>query len=96
MAAYVIADIVEIIDQDGYGEYRAKVPATIAAHGGRYLARGGANEVLSGSWSPNRIAILTFPSMGHVKSWWTSAEYEAIRPIRERTTRSNIVVTEGL
>ncbi len=51
MAAYVIADV-EIIDSAGYEEYRAKVPATIAAHGGRYLARGGETEVLEGTWSP--------------------------------------------
>lgn len=38
MAAYVIADI-EVLDSLAYEEYRQKVPATIAAYGGRYLAR---------------------------------------------------------
>ena len=48
MAAYVIADV-EVIDSVGYEEYRQKVPATIAAYGGRYIARGGATEVLEGT-----------------------------------------------
>jgi uncharacterized protein (DUF1330 family) len=95
MAAYVIADI-EVLDSEGYEEYRKQVPATIAAHGGRYLARGGAIEVLEGGWSPKRCAILEFPDMAQVKAWWSSPEYMRLRAIRERTTRSQLVVTQGL
>ena len=95
MAVYVIADI-EVVDSVGYEEYRQKAPATITAHGGRYLARGGATEVLEGSWSPKRCVLLTFPSMAQFKEWWTSPEYQALRAIRERTARSNLIVTEGL
>jgi uncharacterized protein (DUF1330 family) len=95
MAVYVIADI-EVVDQAGYQEYCQKAPATVSAHGGRYVARGGATEVLEGTWSPRRCVILEFPSMAQFREWWTSPEYEALRPIRERTTRSNLVVTEGL
>jgi uncharacterized protein (DUF1330 family) len=95
MAAYVIADV-EVIDSVGYEEYRQKVPATIAAYGGRYIARGGATEVLEGTWSPKRCVLLEFPSMAQLKAWWASPEYRPLRAIRERTARSNLVVTEGL
>ena len=95
MAAYVIADI-EVVDSAGYEEYRQRAPATISAHGGRYLARGGASKVLEGSWSPKRCVILEFPDMARFTAWWESAEYQAIRPIREQTTHSSLVVTEGL
>ncbi len=95
MATYVIADI-EVLDSAGYEEYRKQVPATIAAHGGRYLARGGATEVLEGDWSPKRCAILEFPDVAHVKAWWSSPEYVRLRAIRERTTRSHLIVTQGL
>jgi uncharacterized protein (DUF1330 family) len=95
MAAYVIADI-EIHDSTGFEEYRRLVPATIAAHGGRYLARGGATEVLEGSWSPKRCIIVEFPDMQRFKAWWSSPEYEPLRVIRQRTTRSHIVVTQGV
>lgn len=95
MPAYVIADV-EVIDSAGYEEYRQQVPATIAAHGGRYLARGGATEVLEGAWSPRRCVILEFPSMVQFRAWWTSPEYQPLRAIRERTARSHLVVTEGL
>lgn len=95
MSAYVIADV-EVIDPVGYEDYRQKVPATIAAHGGRYLARGGAMEVLEGAWSPKRCVILEFPSMAQFRAWWTSPEYAPLRALRERTTKSHLVVTEGL
>jgi uncharacterized protein (DUF1330 family) len=95
MAAYVIADV-EVLDSAGYEAYRQQVPATIAAYGGRYLARGGATEVLEGGWSPRRCVILEFPSMAQLKAWWDSPEYRPLRAIRERTTRSNLVATEGL
>jgi uncharacterized protein (DUF1330 family) len=95
MTAYVIADI-EVLDPAGYEAYRQQVPATIAAYGGRYLARGGATAVLEGSWSPRRCVILEFPSMAQLKAWWDSPEYQPVRAIRERTTRSHLVATEGL
>ena len=95
MAAYLIADV-EVIDSAGYEGYRQKAPATIAAHGGRYIARGGATEVLAGDWSPRRCVIIEFPSMAQLKAWWSSPEYQPLRAIRERTARSNLVATEGL
>jgi uncharacterized protein (DUF1330 family) len=65
MPAYLIADI-EVPDPVGYDEYKKRVPAVIAAHGGRYLARGGASEVLQGSWRPKRSAIIReVQSRGH-------------------------------
>ena len=95
MAAYVIADI-DGLDQKLFEEYRQKVPATIAAHGGRYLARGGATEVLEGSWSPRRCVILEFPDMERFRAWWTSPEYVPLRALRQQATKSHLLVTQGL
>lgn len=47
MAVYVVADI-EVLDEALYEQYRQEVPATITAHGGRYVARGGTTQVLEG------------------------------------------------
>ncbi len=95
MTAYLIADV-EVIDSAAYEEYRQKVPATIAAYGGRYIARGGATQVLEGGWAPKRCVLLEFPSMTQLKTWWDSPEYVPLRAIRERATRSNLVAVEGL
>jgi uncharacterized protein (DUF1330 family) len=95
MPAYIIADV-EVIDSDGYEEYRQKVPAIIAAYGGRYLARGGATEALEGSWLPKRCVILEFPSMDKLKAFYTSPEYQPLIAIRKRTAKSNLIATEEL
>jgi uncharacterized protein (DUF1330 family) len=95
MAVYVIASV-DVVDSEGYEEYRRRVPATIAQHGGRYLARGGATEVLEGSWSPERCVIVEFPDMAQFKAWWSSPEYLPVRAIRERTAKSQLVVTQGV
>jgi uncharacterized protein (DUF1330 family) len=60
--AYVIANV-DVRDPEAYEEYRALVPATIAEHGGRYTARGGATEVAEGDWKPKRLVIVEFPSV---------------------------------
>jgi uncharacterized protein (DUF1330 family) len=95
MPAYVIADV-EVHDSAGYEAYRQQVPAIITQYGGRYIARGGATEVLEGSWSPKRCVLIEFPSMAQLKAWWDSPEYRPLRAIRERTARSNVVATQGL
>ena len=95
LAAYVIADI-EVTDKEGFAEYQQKVPATIAAYGGRYLVRGGATEILEGSWSPRRTVVLEFPDMARLKTWYNSPEYRPLIAIRSRTTRSNLVIAKGI
>ena len=95
MSAYLIADV-EVLDSAAYDTYRQQVPATIAAFGGRYLVRGGALTVLEGTWSPKRCVILEFPSMAQLKAWYDSPAYVPLRAIRQRTTKSNLVMVEGL
>jgi len=95
MAAYLIANV-EVTDPAGYEEYKKQAPATIAAHGGRYLTRGGAKEVLEGDWAPNRVVILEFPSMAALRTWYDSPEYRPLCQIRQRTTKSSVVAVEGL
>src|SRR5260370_3033007 len=62
MPAYLIANI-EITDPSTYDQYKKLVPPTIAKYGGRYLARGGATEVLQGEWTPKRLVIVEFPAI---------------------------------
>jgi uncharacterized protein (DUF1330 family) len=95
MAVYLIADI-DVLDGAAFAPYREQVPALIAAHGGRYLARGGAIRVLEGGWNPKRCTVIEFSSMAALDAFWAAPEYQPLRELRLRTTRSNIIVTEGL
>src|SRR6185436_7647814 len=51
VAAYLIVSI-DVRDPVAYEDYKAKVPAFIRKHGGEYLVRGGAHEVVEGDWQP--------------------------------------------
>jgi len=95
MSAYLIADI-EVTDAAGFEEYRSKVAVTIAAHGGRYLVRGGAMTLLEGDWQPKRCVVLEFPSAAQMKAWYASPEYAPLIALRQRTTKSKLVMVEGL
>ena len=94
MAAYLIAEV-DVSDNAGYEEYRQKVPAVIAAHGGRYLVRGGALEVLEGGRAPKRMVVLEFPNRAALQTFWDSPEYRPLRALRERAASANIVAVEG-
>ena len=95
MTAYVIAEI-EITDPAGYEDYKKMVPASLAAYDGKFVARGGACEILEGSWQPQRVVVIEFPSMARARQWWESAEYRAAKAQRQRTAKSRMIVVEGI
>jgi uncharacterized protein (DUF1330 family) len=95
MTAYLIANI-DVRDPTMYEEYRKRVSATIAAHGGRYLARGGATEILEGSFDVARFVIVEFPSVAAVRGWYDSPEYRPLKELRQRASNGMLMVVEGL
>jgi uncharacterized protein (DUF1330 family) len=95
MAAYLFASI-EITDPAAYEDYRRRVPAIIAAFGGRYLARGGTVERLEGDAPLNRLVILEFPDMAQLRAFYNSAEYRPLVAMRKRAARSTLLAIEGV
>jgi uncharacterized protein (DUF1330 family) len=95
MPAYIIVDI-DIHDPSLYEEYKKAAPSSIAAFGGKYLARGGACEILEGNWLPKRLVILEFESMARAKQWWESQEYSDAKGLRHKCASTKMIVTEGL
>ena len=95
MAAFVIANVT-IEDPVRYEDYKRMVPATIAAFGGRFVARGGHVETLEGDWRPDRLVILEFPSVERARAWWNSPEYAEARALRQATSRGSLIIVEGV
>jgi uncharacterized protein (DUF1330 family) len=95
MAAYMVVDLT-VNDPEGFAQYREMVPPTIAAYGGRYLARGGAITPMEGGWDPKRITVLEFPSVEQAKAWWDSPEYAEAKALRMRTAETRMIIVEGL
>lgn len=95
MPAYVIVDIT-VEDPETYARYREMVPPSIAAYGGRFLARGGATETLEGTWSPKRLVLLEFPSPERARAWWASPEYAEAKALRQSCSRAEMLLVEGV
>jgi len=95
MAAYIYANV-EVTDLAAYETYRAEVPALIAAHGGRYLVRGGAVTVLEGQGVPQRQVILEFPDMAHLRAFYRSPDYQLLIAIRQGASIGTLFAIEGV
>ena len=94
MPAYVIADV-DVTDPARYAEYRQRVPATVAAYGGRFLVRGGACDVVEGDWRPGRVVVIEFPDMAAAKAWYGSAEYGPLVKLRQSASTGSLLLIEG-
>ena len=95
MPAYIYANV-EVTDPAAYDTYRAQVPAVVAAHGGRFIVRGGACELLEGEASPKRQVILEFPDMAHLKAFYNSPEYKVLIALRQSASRGHLIAMEGV
>jgi uncharacterized protein (DUF1330 family) len=94
MTAYWIAHVT-VTDPEAYQGYQALAPAAFAAHGARFLARGGAHEVLEGPVL-DRHVVIEFPSLAAARACYQSAEYQAARARREGAAVAHVVIVEGL
>lgn len=95
MRAYVLVDVT-VEDPERYARYRELTPPSIAAYGGRFLVRGGTTETLEGSWSPNRMVVVEFPSVEQARAWWNSPEYAPARALRQASARTEMILVEGV
>ena len=93
MPGYVIMDA-EVTDPDGYEEFKRLASAAIADHGGRYLVRGGALEVLEGEWHP-RLVLLEFDTLDTALRFYNSDAYQAAREIRLETATARVAAVDG-
>jgi uncharacterized protein (DUF1330 family) len=95
MSVYLVIEL-SVHNADTYAEYVTKVQPIVEAHGGRYLARGGEITPLSGGWEPERLVIVEFPSEDNLRAWLASDDYRALAPLREGTTTSRALFTQGV
>ena len=94
MAAYVIADMT-VTNPDVYAEYRRQVLATVTKHGGRFVVRGGAVEVVEGDWRPGRVVVLEFADMAAARAWYHSADYAPLAKLRQSASTGSLIMVEG-
>jgi len=94
VVAYVLVDV-DVTDPDRYDEYKVLAAAAVDQHGGRYLARGGATEVLEGDRRPNRLVVIEFPDADTARTWYHSPEYQAAKAARAGAATGSFIVVDG-
>jgi uncharacterized protein (DUF1330 family) len=90
---YWVAHIT-VKDMEAYQAYRALVPGILAAHGGRFIVRAGAQTVVEGEARP-RTVVIEFPSLAAAQGCYDSAEYREAMKLRTDASEGDIVIVEG-
>lgn len=91
--AYWVAQMT-ISDPAAYDAYRQANGAALAKYGGRFLVRGGPQDVVEGVARP-RMVVIEFPDIRAARECWDSAEYRAARALRLDASDADVVIVEG-
>ncbi|MCY3568610.1 MAG: DUF1330 domain-containing protein [Chloroflexi bacterium] len=94
MSSYLVIDT-EVIDEDAFSEFVAKIREAVTAHGGTFLVRGSDLDVIEGDWTPQRLVIMSFDSDDGAGAFVRSSEYTSLEELRLRAVRSKVVVAAG-
>lgn len=98
--AYVIAEVAprpaREADPAAMARYNAEAPKTIAAFNGRYLVISNKARAVEGDPPKGTLVVLAFDSLEQARGWYNSPAYEAIRPLRQNSTLTRMLIVEGL
>jgi uncharacterized protein (DUF1330 family) len=95
MSVYAIG-FLKVHDPAWQPEYRARLPAILAAHGGRLLAGGGAQEILEGSPpDSDAVIIIEFPSMDCARAWYSDPEHAPLIALRQTGAILDMLLAPG-
>src|SRR5918993_170137 len=89
MPAYWVARA-KITDPVQYKKYTDLVPAIIAKHGGKVLARGGRYEILEGPEKFHRFVVIEFPTFEQGVACFKSDEYNKAAAFRSSLSTTTI------
>jgi uncharacterized protein (DUF1330 family) len=98
--AYIIAEVekdsTKIEDPAASRRYAEEAPKSLVPFNGQYVVRGGGKiQTLEGEASKGYIVVIGFESVEKARGWYNSPAYEAIKPIRQNSTKSRILIVEG-
>ena len=98
--AYVIAEVekdpTKTEDPAAARKYAEEAPKSLALFGGQYLVRGGKVQAVEGEAPKGYIVVIAFDSVEKARGWYSSPQYEAIKPIRQNSMKSRILIAEGV
>jgi uncharacterized protein (DUF1330 family) len=98
--AYLIAEVEKDPskprDPEAARRYAEEAPKSLIPFDGRYVVRGGKVQTLEGDPPKGYIVVIGFDSLEKARAWYDSPPYEAIKSIRRNTTKSRLLLVEGV
>ncbi len=94
MPAYWIARV-DVTDPERYAAYARGATEAIAAHGGRFLARGGRAVALEGAMRARNV-VVEFPTVEAAEACYASDAYRQALAFADGASEREIVVVEGI
>ncbi len=94
MTAYVIAQYT-VNDQEKLNEYVPLAVGTILGSGGKVLVAADEAVVREGSQPAPRTVVIEFESRDAAQSWYDSADYQKVLPLRLESTDGCLFIVDG-
>jgi len=100
--AYLIAELEKdpskLEDPAAARKYAEETPKTLAPFNGQNLVRAGGGKIQTaeGEAPKGYIVVIAFDSLEKARGWYYSPAYEAIKPIRQNSMKSRILIVEGV
>ena len=98
--AYIIAEVEEdpskVENPTAFRKYVEEVPKSLAAFGARYVVRGGKVQTLEGDAPKGAVVVIRFDSIEKARGWYYSPTYEALKPLRQNSRKSRLLLVEGV
>ena len=85
MTAYAIAHLRDVVLNAEIVDYIERIDETLTPFGGRFLIHGVTPEVMEGPWEGD-LVVIAFPDIAAARNWYASPGYQAILPLRTRST----------
>jgi uncharacterized protein (DUF1330 family) len=86
--------LVDVSDPESYKAYVAGIQDVFRKFGGRYVIRGGRNEVMEGKLR-SRLVTVEFADYATALAAYKSPEYTEVRKLRAHCATADLVVVEG-
>tara|TARA_Y200000002_G_C22512087_1_gene591769 strand:- start:253 stop:543 length:291 start_codon:yes stop_codon:yes gene_type:complete len=91
---YIIVRV-SVHDTETFKRYPNLSSEVMKRYGGKYIIRGGKFEVVEGEWPVDRTTVVEFDSFESAKKCYESIEYSKAMEIRQKSTKSDLILIEG-
>jgi len=95
MSVYAIAQL-SISDRAVYGRYQQRFMGVMKLFRGQVLAADESPLVLEGTWSRDKVVLLSFPDEAAFREWAESPEYQEIAKDRKAGSEAVVLLVKGI